>query len=1116
MTLILSFAALSCVLGLQTDSPAVATAQLPPSTPAAQANGLPDSTFACVTLSPSAAQFEALAASPLVQVLADGLELQGLDIRGWMTATMEALGLDDDDLRTFAGSGVTFGLIEVTGDPLPGWLLLVPAGDRIETLASAVDTARQRASDAGIPAQKTSIDGRSIWVLRHPWSPLCWTRSGQTLVVGSSMLAVSAAAARLADPSAAGSLALDPTFAEFAGRNLVAGNLLTAYLRPSATLGALQPLIPSALAPTIAALRRALDLDRIAGIGATLASNGQAFEERVEVAWPEPRTGLLAQLVGHRTALSPGAIETVPNGTSSFSIASADLGRVLRSAAALFEGVAPGPFAQARKQVGDWTQKTGLDLEADVVATLGGQIATLQWLDPTHGSADVAVVVELADRDRLERSINKLLPALGAPVSRDAIAGYRAYSLSSNGDPAQPGLALTEGHLVFASSRTALQHALDRLAGRTPALQAPIPSGQIAFGMTDLTATLGFVMNELRRSRSAAFARLGRPAPTAGPSELALRAILAAGAVATSTVETDTRRLVYSARSDIGPLTLVGLALALPRTQQTAQTAARQLDAHASVRLALSKLAAAERALRADGGSAPFLPLRALIDSGVVDAQTAGTPLSDNLYTRDGFLLTALLPPAPADDFVIVAWPADNRTGAVFAADARGTEATNEIIARAVGVSLIELADVYADGFGSQLRSGWRQQALVATEEPAAPAKNSVQQAFEAITALERTPPTGKELPAVLAEALRSDHPALVARASRALGVLRRSDQIASLVQLASEHPDSGVRLQAMWALTRMRDARAQPAALLGLQSNDATLRALAATILGTQRVRTAGPALLRVAADPATPSDEQDRSAEQDRIAAITALADIGDQDQLLGLAAAVTSGSPAVAQALTYAFQTLSPQLGPDAEATTLVAVLGHSHGTLRRYAIQRLAELRVPATARALEGRLGREGRELLPLLQVAITQVRGDHTGVERSLTERAEELWATLRQTWTALPVNQRYAAGCGALILLLILGIGSTARARARNRAAGEAWAALAAPSAPEFAADADGPDGFGDPEYGDADPAYAYDDPAADEVELDIGASGVFRADEYEHDDLLPASSDADEGTRR
>lgn len=316
-----------------------------------------------------------------------------------------------------------------------------------------------------------------------------------------------------------------------------------------------------------------------------------------------------------------------------------------------------------------------------------------------------------------------------------------------------------------------------------------------------------------------------------------------------------------------------------------------------------------------------------------------------------------------------------------------------------------------------------------------------------------------------------------------------------------------------MWALTRMRDARAQPAALVGLQSNDTTLRALAATILGAQRVRTAGPALLGVAADPAAPGDEQDR------IAAITALADIGDQDQLLGLAAAVTNGSSAVAQALTYAFQTLSPQLGPDAEATTLVAVLGHSHSTLRRYAIQRLAELRVPATARALEGRLGREGRELLPLLQVAITQVRGDHTGVERSLTERAEELWATLLQTWNALPTNQRYAAGCGALILLLILGIGLTARARARNRAAGEAWAALAAPSAPEFAETADefgefeAPE-FEDPEFGDA--GYAHDEVPADEVELDIGASGVFRADEYEHDGLLPASSDADEGTRR
>jgi HEAT repeat protein len=293
-----------------------------------------------------------------------------------------------------------------------------------------------------------------------------------------------------------------------------------------------------------------------------------------------------------------------------------------------------------------------------------------------------------------------------------------------------------------------------------------------------------------------------------------------------------------------------------------------------------------------------------------------------------------------------------------------------------------------------------------------------------------------------------------------------------------------------MWALYQFRDARSKQTSIDALASDDVALRALAAANLGKLRVAEATPALLGLL--PRTGGDERDRAM------ALLALADIGDPAPLLQAAAAVGDGDAMTLQALAYAFQTLSPKLTGKDEATTLVAALDHPQKILRRYAIQRLGELRDPATARALEGRLGREDRELLPLVQVSLQAVRRDTSGEQRSIGESLTALATRARATWQQLAPNHRYAAlaGIGAIIVLLLLV--SVIRRHARSQAQGVAWAAMATPAAAGRAsARAPAPD-------------------TGDEVDLTVGDSGVYSPHDHDDDALLQSKTGQFTGSHR
>lgn len=291
--------------------------------------------------------------------------------------------------------------------------------------------------------------------------------------------------------------------------------------------------------------------------------------------------------------------------------------------------------------------------------------------------------------------------------------------------------------------------------------------------------------------------------------------------------------------------------------------------------------------------------------------------------------------------------------------------------------------------------------------------------------------------------------PAIAARAAWLLGQWKATDAIQPLGDTLRTHADAQVRLQATAALARLgSSATTEP---LTRASEDTDARVRLAAIQALSRLgatAVTGPALTLldrlggIAVEQVPP----------DVVAALVALHDVGDPAHLLPAATSIGYSQAQVGQALTFLFQGLSPRLPAADETKTLLAVLAHPEPMLRRYAIQRLGELRDPTAAGALEGRLATESADLQPLIRVSLTQVRGDRDPGADDLVARAKSnvtaISQMLERRWNQLGTTGRIATiASAATVLLLGLGIVVARRRSRRNREVAEAQA-LVEPSA--------------------------------------------------------------------
>lgn len=322
-------------------------------------------------------------------------------------------------------------------------------------------------------------------------------------------------------------------------------------------------------------------------------------------------------------------------------------------------------------------------------------------------------------------------------------------------------------------------------------------------------------------------------------------------------------------------------------------------------------------------------------------------------------------------------------------------------------------------------------------------------QRHEAIVAAEAE--RAERVPVVVIEGLESTNVDILRRAAHAAGVLRAVEGVPRLCKL-TEHEDAEVRLQAMAALSNIGDSRSLQAAKAALDSENAEMRRFAIATLGRLRDAAATDALVLHLDSEGVAEDEQ--------LQASLALNDIGDPSALLRAATVIDADGTPVDQALAFMFQTLSPKLANNEEAKVLMAVLDHPSRLVRRYAIQRLGQLRLPTTATALEGRLGKETDSLRPLILVSLDAIRGDKAKGADTLDRvrdgalaawsKTKDLARRAGQKWGTLSQQQQLIAGGSALgvfgLLFLVVALRRRSRRRDANiqrlssRGAGAAW----------------------------------------------------------------------------
>ncbi|MCA8951959.1 MAG: HEAT repeat domain-containing protein [Planctomycetes bacterium] len=348
-----------------------------------------------------------------------------------------------------------------------------------------------------------------------------------------------------------------------------------------------------------------------------------------------------------------------------------------------------------------------------------------------------------------------------------------------------------------------------------------------------------------------------------------------------------------------------------------------------------------------------------------------------------------------------------------------------------------------------------------------------------------------------LAKLARSTHGGVAARATWLLRQREEADAREPLAELATRSPHDEVRVLAMSAMLRVGNATNAATAISGLDDKDLRVRTLAAQMLGKLQLDSStGPLLAMIAArakiaDVGTPTT--------DLQAALLALSDIAAPGQLLPAATAVDGcRAQGVGPALTWFFQSHSRDLAPADEATLLVAVLGHTESMLRRYAISRLSELRDLSTVNALEGRLGKEGPELRPLIEVALSQIRRQHStaGGEQTTDKDVEQgPVARLQARWAAMDGQQQLMVGGIAGLCVVALVVFALVASRRRRARRGARAVDLVAPS-DEYLEDLEAE-------------SQALADAADDLIEDAAEADDVV-VDEFEGDEFGAADDDA------
>ncbi len=1026
--------------------------------------------------------------------------------RGWWSETLAQYPIDEEQLRHALSSGAVASWNGFQNDGRMSWCVLIDLGGTARAIREALPERMATLGRSAAMRVHPSAHGEGmVWRISKPaldsrdsgFTVHCGMK-GSVLCIAANDVLLDSTLTRIEKPVSP-SLQDTPEWEEFMADSATAETpaRLMLWCHPLRSLYALTHREDEATRAMARRLVETGDLNKVPWVGFTASMTDGKIQERLRVRHTDPSTGVFDALFGRKGDHSPSLAALVHDETALFGVARLNAQGLWRQAMRILDAVEPELGIRVDKRLDQLSTSADVEAKQHLFGNLGNTWSFVAQGAPKEsgenaltpapfGMREFTWSVDLHDAMRFTQTVDAIRSMMPFPVQGTGKSGQRTWVARSTDVESglEQHLSVATGRLVGATS----EDGLNRARGSLEAAAARPRTEQFLQSLpADATAA---VLEHVARVIPDRIRAIARALNKEVPEKLTQvpEALVETLGEARRIVRRDVNGFSIESTAPAGDLLhhlaiIAGTHVATPRLQvpdlvRTMQSVQGAQEAAVLART-LKTLAAAEARTYAASGN--YTDLKGLFASGEA-SDTGFTPVARSrayqTQIAEGTLFEAVytsMEDAQAPVCVVFAWPSDEGTGAVWACQAGGQPMVNDLLAETKGLLRVDKRDLFVGGYPNQTRdnfvAGWRPldeiapaQALAEAETEAA-APSAAESAAAAsdrdlLARLAKTDPSA-QIGEELVDLLRAQAEDVAVGAAQLLAKRRATEAVPALCETVATGTNIAVRRAAMASLCELRDRRSTKTSIDMLSSDDAKLRMLAATNLGTTRASEARAPLLHMLERNLDPEDSAD-----DFVAAVMALSDIGPEDRLLDIAVAADTDQGNVGQALAFLFQTHSPKLDPTVEAACLMAVLEHEALLLRRYAVQRLGELKQPNALKALEhGLIDARNTSIKPLIEVAIAAIRGPGNSGDGSFlaTARTKLLAAkdNLVRRYEAMSDSQRQIllyAGAGFIVGLLLL---ITTWMRRRRRLHRNAVVELVAPSSdwqdahPEYADEA-------------------------------------------------------------
>lgn len=221
----------------------------------------------------------------------------------------------------------------------------------------------------------------------------------------------------------------------------------------------------------------ALGVSAIEGLGLEGSLEPGGIVVRLFLGVKGQKAGLLKLFDGKNTALLPPRY--APGDTLSGGAWALDVPALWEEGRRVADDIEKGTTGLLDTRLGFIKQQTGVDIQADLIASLGAEISFLtrppEKPDPAMAANPMAMMLaggrfavglQLKDRERFEGAVDKLLALAGPSVSTTDYLGVKLRTMQAPGGM-QPAMAVLPDRFVFAMSADDLKDVIARYGKET-------------------------------------------------------------------------------------------------------------------------------------------------------------------------------------------------------------------------------------------------------------------------------------------------------------------------------------------------------------------------------------------------------------------------------------------------------------------------------------------------------------------------------------------------------------------------------------------------------------------------------------------------------------------------